>query len=427
MINYRLLWTVDRTKDVHNAPLQLRVKWNGSKCIATFSPKVVIDSTKWSQDAQRCNANTTHTSRLIPANIINKRLAEYEAYARQAFEDFDEKGIVPTVEQFKYAFDVLRKKIVAEPEKSMLLYDAISEFIEKVSKLNNWSFNTHKSMNGTKNTLRDFDKNLRVDDLTSEKLTDLLTFLTDKGFKNTYIRKLYKNIFEILRWLETQGLYTGNAHKVFKVRFKGTYDYRTVIYLTWEELMHMYNMEIANDRLTHVRDTFCLCCFTSLRYSDVLQLQKCDIKEDCIEITTAKTDEPLRINLNDYSRAILNKYKDAAWLGSRAMPVYANQVMNRYLKEVAELAGLNTLIRTSYYSGNKRIEEVHKKYELITTHCGRRTFIVNALYLGIPAEVVMKWTGHEDYKAMRPYIAIVDKLKAREMDKFNKFGSQNTN
>ena len=24
--------------------------------------------------------------------------------------------------------------------------------------------------------------------------------------------------------------------------------------------------------------------------------------------------------------------------------------------------------------------------------------------LGIPVEVVMKWTGHSDYKAMKPYI-----------------------
>ena len=101
--------------------------------------------------------------------------------------------------------------------------------------------------------------------------------------------------------------------------------------------------------------------------------------------------------------------------------------MNRYLKEIAKQAGLTQEIKTTYYSGNKRVEEVHKKYELITTHCGRRTFIVNALFLGIPAEVVMKWTGHEDYKAMKPYIAIVDKLKSQEMNKFNTFGSRTTN
>jgi hypothetical protein len=40
--------------------------------------------------------------------------------------------------------------------------------------------------------------------------------------------------------------------------------------------------------------------------------------------------------------------------------------------------------------------------------------------LGIPAHVVMKWTGHKDYKAMRPYIDIADKAKEQAMNLFNK-------
>jgi hypothetical protein len=39
--------------------------------------------------------------------------------------------------------------------------------------------------------------------------------------------------------------------------------------------------------------------------------------------------------------------------------------------------------------------------------------------MGIPAETVMKWTGHSDYKAMKPYIDISDKAKAEAMTKFN--------
>ena len=48
---------------------------------------------------------------------------------------------------------------------------------------------------------------------------------------------------------------------------------------------------------------------------------------------------------------------------------------------------------------------------------GRRTFIVNALSLGITPNIVMKWTGHSDYKAMKPYIDIVDSIKASSMTK----------
>lgn len=67
----------------------------------------------------------------------------------------------------------------------------------------------------------------------------------------------------------------------------------------------------------------------------------------------------------------------------------------------------------------ERIDEVTPKYALLSTHAGRRTFICNALALGIPAQVVMKWTGHSDYKAMKPYIDIADDIKANAMNKFN--------
>ena len=60
---------------------------------------------------------------------------------------------------------------------------------------------------------------------------------------------------------------------------------------------------------------------------------------------------------------------------------------------------------------DERIEEVYPKYELLSCHCGRRTFVVNGLYLGIPPIVIMEWTGHYDYKSMKPYTKVVNKLK----------------
>lgn len=48
---------------------------------------------------------------------------------------------------------------------------------------------------------------------------------------------------------------------------------------------------------------------------------------------------------------------------------------------------------------------------MVGTHSGRRSFICNALMLGIAPNVVMKWTGHSDYKSMQPYIDIADEAK----------------
>jgi len=55
--------------------------------------------------------------------------------------------------------------------------------------------------------------------------------------------------------------------------------------------------------------------------------------------------------------------------------------------------------------------------------CLEHTLVVerssNAFALGIPPQVVMKWTGHSDYKAMKPNIDIADDIKANAMSKFN--------
>lgn len=93
--------------------------------------------------------------------------------------------------------------------------------------------------------------------------------------------------------------------------------------------------------------------------------------------------------------------------------------MNRDIKELCRLAGIDEEIRVTTYKGNIRKDEIHPKWELVGTHTGRRTFIVNALSLGIPPNVVMKWTGHNDYKSMKPYIDIVDSIKAESMAKLN--------
>ena len=123
--------------------------------------------------------------------------------------------------------------------------------------------------------------------------------------------------------------------------------------------------------------------------------------------------------LNNHSKDILEKYKDVHFENHMALPVISNQKMNDYLKELGELAEINEPVRETYYKGNERIDEVTPKYALLSTHAGRKTFISNALALGIPAPVVMKWTGHSDYKAMKPYIDIADDIRANAMNKFN--------
>jgi integrase len=81
--------------------------------------------------------------------------------------------------------------------------------------------------------------------------------------------------------------------------------------LDWEELMHVYTYPIpaSKNYLDRVRDVFCFCCFTSLRYSDVANLKRSAVKENRIEVTTIKTKDSLTIELNDNAKAISKKIR----------------------------------------------------------------------------------------------------------------------
>ena len=80
---------------------------------------------------------------------------------------------------------------------------------------------------------------------------------------------------------------------------------------------------------------------------------------------------------------------------------------------------IDTPVTHSYYIGNVRHNDTLPKYELISTHTARHTFIVTAISLGIPIPVIMEWTGHKNYEAMRPYIAIANETSTQAMALFN--------
>ncbi len=196
---------------------------------------------------------------------------------------------------------------------------------------------------------------------------------------------------------------------------------KEVIFLTDAGLDAIRNYAIPPTKqyLERVRDVLIFCCYSGLRHSDVYNLKKSDIKDDHIEVTTGKTADSLIIELNNHSRAIWNKYKDVAFPDNKALPVISNRKMNDYIKELGELAGIDMPVRITQYRGNEREDVVLPKYQLLSTHTGRKTFICKALALGIPVQIVMKWTGHSDYKTMKPYIDVADEIRASAMNKFN--------
>ena len=424
-IKRNIIFTLEsRKKDgvliIENVPIRMRVNF-ASKRIE-FTTGYRIDAAKWDTDKQRVRNGCTNKLKQS-ASEINASLLGYYTEVQEIFKKFEVEEIIPTPEQIKEAFNALHKPIEEVKQRKSTpnaFYKAFDEFVRDCGRQNDWTDSTYEKFAAVKNHLMNFRDGLTFDFFDEKGLNDYVNYLRDvKEMRNSTIGKQLSFLKWFLRWAFKKGLHQNNAYDSYKPKLKITQ--KKIIFLTWEELNKLREFEIpaAKQALDRVRDVFLFQCFTGLRYSDVFNLRRSDIKGDHIEVTTVKTSDSLIIELNNHSKAILDKYKDVAFEDDKVLPVITNQKMNEYLKELAELAGTDEPVRQTYYRGNERIDEVTPKYALLGTHAGRRTFICNALALGIPPQVVMKWTGHSDYKAMKPYIDIADDIKANAMSKFN--------
>ena len=426
-IKRNIIFTLEsRKKDgvliTENVPIRMRVNF-ASKRIE-FTTGYRIDSAKWDADKQRVKNGCSNKLKQS-ASEINASLLEYYTEIQSIFKRFEVEDVMPTPKQIKEAFNALHKPMSEEPKpkKEALpcdFFQVFDDFVEDCGRQNDWTNSTYEKFAAVKNHLMNFREGLTFEFFDERGLNDYISYLRDvKEMRNTTIGKQLSFLKWFLRWAFKKGVHQNNAYDSYKPKFKSTQ--KKIIFLTWDELNRLREFKIPSNKqaLERVRDVFLFQCFTGLRYSDVFNLRRSDIKGDHIEVTTVKTSDSLIIELNNHSKAMLDKYKDVAFEDDKVLPVITNQKMNDYLKELAEMAGIDEPIRQTYYKGNERIDEITPKYALLGTHAGRRTFICNALALGIPPQVVMKWTGHSDYKAMKPYIDIADDIKANAMSKFN--------
>lgn len=359
-------------------------------------------------------------------NIASLRLSIDNAFTRCQLD-----GKTPTRVQIE---DVIHDAI-GTPRKSAdtSVLSSIDRFMLTAGRQNGWSTSSVKKFITLKNHIRAWQPSLDLADLDESTFQEFVRYLNRQGFRNTYIAKTLGVMRWFCSWAEKEGSLTLHDYADFRPRLKGTDGAsKEIIFLETDELMAIYNCEFT-DRpgLASCRDVFCFCCFSGLRYSDAAHLHISDIHSDHIDIVTQKTGDRISIELNQYTRAILSRYEGMSFSCGRerdlALPIISNQKMNTYLKEIASRARVDAPTRIVYYKGAERFEELHPKYKLITTHCARRTFVVTALQLGIPADVIMKWTGHADYKSMKPYIAIADRLKKESMAKFDTLQSSTVN
>ncbi|MDE5688646.1 MAG: site-specific integrase [Paramuribaculum sp.] len=372
-------------------------------------------------------------------SVLDKMVNHFSALENDCFVSKRVMTVGDLRREFTESFG--RKQSV-RPNKSetQVFWERWAEFVEEMSVANSWTKATCQKFAALKKHILDWDSRVTFEALTERALQGFVAYLRDDlQMRNSTIGNQVGFLKWFLRWATAKGYNRNLAFQAFSPKLKTAAN--QVVFLEWQELMKVYDYVVpangARVELTDMegnryvktvhdsaaiakaRDIFCFCCFTSLRYSDAANLKRANIKGDVMTITTVKTADTITIELNKYAKSILERYADRDF-GGRALPPMTNQRMNIYLKDLCELCGFNQPITRTFYRGSERIDETLPKFELIGTHTGRRTFICNALSLGIPAEVVMKWTGHSDYKSMKPYIDIANSTKAKAMELFNR-------
>jgi integrase len=381
-----------------------------------------IDVDKWETSTQRVKRNNSNKDG-ITSTDINSHLVKLQSYVEDIYQKAKANEFSPSID---YIRDELKKRLKdGEKPNGKGFFDYFNEFVELEGKANTWTKGTYTKFHTNIAHLKAFEakhrKKLTFDNLDETFFSKWHTFQREElDHRNTYIAKNQKILKWFLKWATRKGYNKNTYFESYKPELKGSKRNSKIIFLTWPELLNLYEMPIRKKYLEQVRDVFCFCCFSGLRYSDVYNLKRSNIKTDTIEFTTIKTDDSLSVDINDYSRAILAKYANIPFKNDKCLPVISNQKMNEYLKELGKVAGIETPETVVYFKGAERIEQTFKKYELLSTHVGRKTFVTNALFFNIPAEVVMAWTGHKDHKVMENYYKVIDQQKNREMKKFNK-------
>ena len=449
-LKYRIAFKLrpyGKTKTAYQ--IQQHVTFNSLRLITSTGCQIE-DLAAWDEENQLVKSSYKG-SRGETALKINTTLRNCREQMESTFKFFEGNDIIPTKQQVQERYEArlhgtVPQRPAPEPKKERKpkepdFFKTYDMFLKECGDKNAWTEATFEKMEAMRVDLTTFKKNIKFSDLTEATLTEFVAYMRDSkklrtprkkkgeredydqedlvGLKNSTIEKKLGYLRWFLNWATDRGYNTNLDYKKFRPTLKMTQ--RKVIYLTKEEIARVRELELSESQayLDPIRDVFLFCCFSGLRHSDVNNLRRSDVKGDHIEITTQKTADSLSIELNKVTKAILEKYKDTPFKDGKALPNYTNQAMNRDIKELCKLAGINEDIRVTTYKGNVRTDKIQPKWELVGTHTGRRTFFVNALSLGITPNIVMKWTGHSDYKAMKPYIDIVDSIKASSMTKFD--------
>jgi len=151
------------------------------------------------------------------------------------------------------------------------------------------------------------------------------------------------------------------------------------------ELQKFEALKLKDAKLQMVKDRFIVSCYSGLSHEDLSRCKRDDLVKNFgseqlwIKVFRKKTGGFCKIPVMPPVQAIIDKYwNDAKCVAeNRLFPLIGLQGMNRYLKILGDIAGIE---------------------KILTSHCGRHYFSVMALNNGVSLQVISEILGHSSVK-----------------------------
>lgn len=276
---------------------------------------------------------------------------------------------------------------------------------------------TYKKLFVNKHLLERFEKASKTAYLISEVNADFKlqfeAFCKKEGYAINTIARAIKFIKTICYHAQSNGVATHFQLNNIKTKTEKV----EKIFLTPEEIDLIQKADIKLDHLINARDWLVISCETGQRVSDFMRFTKEQIRYEgkvpLCEFTQVKTNKIMAVPLSNKVREILAKR------GGNFPRRISDQRYNEYIKEVCRLAGINTKIKGSKLlkETNRKVGGYFPKFELVTSHIGRRSFSTNN-YGKIPTSLLINVTGHTTEAMFLEYIGKTETEKAKQLAEY---------
>lgn len=254
-------------------------------------------------------------------------------------------------------------------------------------------------------------KKLDFNNITIDFYHDFVRFLSDEGYGRGTMGRFIKELKMFMKKSLEDGLHDNRQFEFSS--FKGLRKESFSVYLTKSELDKIYNLDLPKgSEIDIARDCFMVLCETALRISDYskvdVSIRKSEDGTKLIYITQSKTGGQVVIPCSARLEEILNKYNDK-------LPRLPDQYINKQIKIVARMCGIDEMQRWPEEQYGKRFEKTAHKWELITCHTGRRTACSLMYLAGIPTISIMQISGHKTERIFLNYIKVTPEQNALKL------------